>query len=620
MVRVKKRASKRQTTKQREKVLKKVREHHRKQRREAKRNPQWKSRRREDPGIPNSYPFKEQLLNEIEQNRRIAAENRMGLHQNEEDEEEEEGEEEQQQQKEEEEQPAPGYEEPIHLPHAPVLHTPLEDVLSSSKDIKALVYVLDARDPSAFRSAWLEAQLTKKSPELVYVLAKADLVPAEVLTAWVYRLLQTKRAVFPVAVPPTMEAQGVDALAEYLAPKLSKGAAVVVGFQNVGKTAVATTLQGALQARGGDEQVFDAPMLLPMRASLPVDEEEEEEVEDDEDDEEHDGTTQSELARREKERLKLLWLLIRNQGNVQRFKDPQALVRTLLSRVAHHEDLMLIYGTPAFGSFVPEQATLSDDAPAEEVALERLQLAQEKAEADTDQFLISVARSVGRLKRHGVPDVVSAARTLLRDWSHASLGYYAKPLDRVKAVEASGSKDDKARWAKAQAAVAHLPAVLPRKQWREQWNKRELRLNALHEGPLAEEPLVFAPVSEEDEDEESEDVPVYGSEDDEGDAAELHERGDDEELDEDDEDLDEDDDQEDEEEDEEENDEEEAIPPPSKASRKRSAPAPAQPSKRAAASTKPSKRAASAPKRKESTPRAKRAPAPGEAYDLNAYF
>ena len=597
MVRVKKRASKRVSTKQREKVHKKVREHHRKQRRDAKKNPQWKSRRREDPGIPNSFPFKEELLNEIEQKRRVAAEERMMRDDEEEEDEEEEN---------EEGVPAPGFEEPLNLPFAPTLTTPLDDVLQSNKEIKALVYVVDARDPASFQSAWLEEQLTKKSPALVYVLSKADLVPAEVLTAWVYRLLSSKRPVFPVATPPSAAAAiGVDALAAFLRPKVRGGATAVIGLENAGKTSVATALQGAFQEDDGEEQVFDTPALLSSKTTLPVDNDDDEEDEEDEEEEvEEEVTALGELQRLEKERAKLQWLLARNQGNMQRFKDPYALIRTLLSRVAHPEDLMLIYGTPAFGSFVPAEATLSDDAPVEEAVLEKLQRTEDKAQADTEQFLIGVARSVGRLKRYGVPDILSAARGILRDWSQASIGYYAVPLDRQKLVEANGTKADKARWAEAQGKVDHVAsAVLPRKMWRQQWNGRELRLKPLHEGPMAHDVLVFAPYEEDEEDEEDDDddVPVYADDDEEDEDEDDDDDDDDDDEEEVDDEIDDDLDDDDDDDDDDLDDEKDVPAPPPKpaASKKRNAPPP-----------KPAK----------SQKTAKRAPAPGEAYDLNAYF
>ena len=57
---IKGRKSKRQTLHNKHKIERKVREHHRKQRRDAKRNPQ--KHKKKDPGIPNSWPFKAQML------------------------------------------------------------------------------------------------------------------------------------------------------------------------------------------------------------------------------------------------------------------------------------------------------------------------------------------------------------------------------------------------------------------------------------------------------------------------------------------------------------------------------------------------------------------------------
>ena len=57
------RKSKRQTLHNKHKIERKVREHHRKERRDAKRNPQ-KHRKKKDPGIPNSWPFKQQMIME----------------------------------------------------------------------------------------------------------------------------------------------------------------------------------------------------------------------------------------------------------------------------------------------------------------------------------------------------------------------------------------------------------------------------------------------------------------------------------------------------------------------------------------------------------------------------
>ena len=64
----KKKQSKRTTTKMRTKVEKKVKEHHRKVRKNAKKSQHKRSQK--DPGIPNSIPFKEKLLQDLQSNRR----------------------------------------------------------------------------------------------------------------------------------------------------------------------------------------------------------------------------------------------------------------------------------------------------------------------------------------------------------------------------------------------------------------------------------------------------------------------------------------------------------------------------------------------------------------------
>jgi nuclear GTP-binding protein len=51
----------------------------RKQRRLAKKNPEWRSRLKKDPGIPNLYPFKEKLLQEIAERKREKEEEKVRL-------------------------------------------------------------------------------------------------------------------------------------------------------------------------------------------------------------------------------------------------------------------------------------------------------------------------------------------------------------------------------------------------------------------------------------------------------------------------------------------------------------------------------------------------------------
>ncbi|QPH00152.1 hypothetical protein C2857_003426 [Epichloe festucae Fl1] len=71
----KKPKSKRGTTRLRHKIEKASAAKQRKDRKKAKKNPEWRSKLKKDPGIPNLFPYKEKLLQEIEEKRmRKAAE------------------------------------------------------------------------------------------------------------------------------------------------------------------------------------------------------------------------------------------------------------------------------------------------------------------------------------------------------------------------------------------------------------------------------------------------------------------------------------------------------------------------------------------------------------------
>ncbi|UNI15044.1 nuclear GTP-binding protein nug1 [Purpureocillium takamizusanense] len=71
----KKPTSKRGTSRLRHKIEKKAAAKQRKQRKLAKQNPEWRTKLKKDPGIPNLFPYKEKLLEEMEEKRmRKAAE------------------------------------------------------------------------------------------------------------------------------------------------------------------------------------------------------------------------------------------------------------------------------------------------------------------------------------------------------------------------------------------------------------------------------------------------------------------------------------------------------------------------------------------------------------------
>ncbi|PKY07584.1 hypothetical protein P168DRAFT_248733 [Aspergillus campestris IBT 28561] len=66
--------SKRTPVRLRHKIEKASAEKQRKQRKNEKKNPEWRSRVKKDPGIPNLFPFKDKLLQEIEEKKRLKQE------------------------------------------------------------------------------------------------------------------------------------------------------------------------------------------------------------------------------------------------------------------------------------------------------------------------------------------------------------------------------------------------------------------------------------------------------------------------------------------------------------------------------------------------------------------
>ncbi|KAG7375517.1 hypothetical protein PHYPSEUDO_000886 [Phytophthora pseudosyringae] len=171
----KKGKSKRMSLHKKYKIARKVREHKRQERKSDKLN---QHKKKKDPGIPNNWPFKEELLQQVEQARLAEIDAQRQA---------------QQQRKDErkkakqlarlERSNASG-----HLS----LVTPLSVELQAQKDLKhavqaadVVLVVLDARDPQGSRSLSLEDGLVAKGQKkVVLVLNKVDLVSAETAQKW----------------------------------------------------------------------------------------------------------------------------------------------------------------------------------------------------------------------------------------------------------------------------------------------------------------------------------------------------------------------------------------------------------------------------------------------------
>ncbi|KAF8607903.1 hypothetical protein BDV93DRAFT_603659 [Ceratobasidium sp. AG-I] len=418
MPRIRKKTSKRGTTHQRTKIRQKVAETHKKRKRDAKKVTEWKSKHKKDPGIPNSLPFKEDILTEIEMGRRQAEEDK-------------------QRRKEAKSQSAP-------VPAAASSTTPItadddtppvliDSSLPSLNTVldtaHAVLYVLDARDPQTFRSKYLEQHLAQNSKPLILVLTKTDLVPKEVLAGWLAFL--RNEVTGPVVafrasdgfVPAltlgadkgkqkaSLDSVSRDVLLDVVAEATKSRAGddetciAVIGLTNSGKSTLlnsiisspalptytpgiqqpkkatyASTTGGAqaisLTHAGRTLQFIDTPGLGYVQFNA--------------------TRTKGKLSVDEVEMSKAKDLLVRNRGSFVHWKETDAAAAYVVSR-AKHEDLILHYNVPTF------------------------------TPGDIAAFLGGVARASGRIRRGGAPDLSDTARSIARDWNQGRLPFFAVP-------------------------------------------------------------------------------------------------------------------------------------------------------------------------------------------------
>ncbi|KAG7445979.1 P-loop containing nucleoside triphosphate hydrolase protein [Guyanagaster necrorhizus] len=442
MPRIRKTTSNRSSTNDRRKLQTKVRESKKKKAKAAEKNPQWKSKQKKDPGIPNEFPYKDQILAEVQEQRRLALEEK--------------------QQRKDAKKAKPATEEgdpkgfdPVasiaakHLVNAKIAKMPAsprqtEEAEDDDEEVPVLVNrdlptlksvldhadvlleVLDCRDPLAFRSSELEK--LAPSGRVVFLLNKIDTCPKEAVAAWVTQLrFQQATILFRSAsafIPDEVQchkqekgkgklsadnAIGVDALLKTLLPWAKSKSddeplvVAVAGFTNTGKSsvinsvakkAVLPTYTLATSSRGPTTTV------LPQEITI-----------------EEGGKkikfvdtpgllwADSELTEESRTRD----ILMRNKGRIDRLKEPIPAVVHIVSR-ANNEDLMLHYSLPAF------------------------------SKGDVDAFLPGLARSHQFVKKRGKLDLVGASRIILREWNLGKLRWYTMPASKEQPVDSETDK------------------------------------------------------------------------------------------------------------------------------------------------------------------------------------
>ncbi|KAG1902868.1 P-loop containing nucleoside triphosphate hydrolase protein [Suillus fuscotomentosus] len=445
MPRIRKKTSKRGTTHQREKLKHKVsqgRKKAKKQVRKAQAAGTTHKKSKKDPGIPNNFPYKDQILAEVAESRRQAAEEKQqrkaekraaltGL-------DVEDVEDSQKNVNIDENQndgqgfdgimsirpapPAPSIKKPVEPstsePAIPITQGPasLREVLQKAD---VLLHVVDARDPAAGLSEALFKEARGK--DIILLVNKIDCVPRESLASWLSYLRLTYPALpFRVAeaflpsrpnLPPASkkipvkldDALGSDAVWQQLSKAKKSGEELVValtGVTNSGKSAVINSL-----ARADLLPIYNLNSTISTKGP-------------------HTTTTASELVlefpdkkgvnvrlidtpgleyvraedveEQEKEMARARDILLRSRGRIDRLKDPLFAVEHIVSR-ADTQDLMLAYSLPAF------------------------------SKGDPTSFLAGMARASGLIKKRGVLDHAGAARIVLRDWSIGKFARYTMP-------------------------------------------------------------------------------------------------------------------------------------------------------------------------------------------------
>ncbi|XP_071122466.1 guanine nucleotide-binding protein-like 3 homolog [Mytilus edulis] len=412
-------SSKRQSAKHRYKILKKISQHNKKEKKAKRKNPISKNKK--DPGIPNSLPFKEEILREAEERKRRAEEEREKLKEKRKrdreylkmkkrnldgmvkDAQRKTAEFERKQEKKSGED--------SHTSSNGAVENSLKTFYKEFKKVvdaaDVILEILDARDPLGSRCTQMEEAILESgtNKRLVLILNKIDLVPRENVEEWLKHLrnefptlafkasTQTQNTNLSRAKVPLQMASddllksshclGADMLMKllgnYCRNKDIKSAirVGVVGFPNTGKSSIINSLKRAKACNVGSMpgmtrtmqevhldkhiKLLDSPGIVMAT-----------------------GTSDTSV-------------ILRNCVKLETLDDPITPVEAILKRCSKQQ-MILHYNIPDY--------------------------------KDIDEFLALLARRMGRLRKGGIPDKNKAARSIIQDWTCGKIKYFTHPPEQ----------------------------------------------------------------------------------------------------------------------------------------------------------------------------------------------
>lgn len=430
----------------REGIKKKAAAKRRKDKKLGKKDVTWKSRTNKDPGIPASFPYKEQIVMELEAQRREEAALREArklereqaaergeIIAEEEVEQDDNGmgalmESAQQAAREFEESDDEEMDPDLEAVEYTIEVSDDEDGSAIDKSRKAfdkifkavvdasdvVLYILDARDPESTRSRKVEeAVLQNPNKRLILVLNKVDLIPENVLQDWL-SVLKTSFPTIPLKASSSATnsttynkkltqaataTQLLQALKTYAHKSNFKRSIVagVIGYPNVGKSSVINALTSK---HGGSSRACpvgnQAGVTRTMR-EIKVDNKLK--ILD------SPGIVFPSSSKKQNKKQLEAQLALLNAIPQKQITDPVPAVTLLISKAAKSDEM-----SDHFKKFYQLPALPSSDL-----------------NEFVKHVLIHVSRKMGRLGKGGVPNLNSAALAILNDWRDGKLLAWTLP-------------------------------------------------------------------------------------------------------------------------------------------------------------------------------------------------